>query len=186
MDGHPDPAPDHLIHALADACARGARLAGHKVRRINVADMNFPILVSNKEWRDNQVPPDIRHSQDAIQWAEHLILLYPLWLGDVPALLKAFLEQALRPGFAFRDGVPPNEAALLGGRSARLIVTTGMPVAVYRQHFGDHSLESLAQNVLGFVGIDPINWTLIGNVEQDDSDGTDWLKLAEGLGAQAD
>ena len=32
----------------------------------------------------------------------HLIILVPLWLGAMPAVLKPFFEQTLRPGFAFR------------------------------------------------------------------------------------
>jgi putative NADPH-quinone reductase len=183
IDAHPDPDPNHLIHALADASARGARRAGHKVRRVNVADMSFPILRSNRAWREQDVSHDIRHSQDAIKWANHLILLYPLWLGDVPALLKAFLEQVLRPGFALREGAPPGEAALLSGRSARVIVTMGMPAPVYRLYFGAHSLKSLERNVLGFVGIHPIKRTLIGSVEKSADQAEKWLKLAERLGA---
>jgi len=184
IDAHPDPDPHHLIHALADACARGARRAGHKVRRVNIAEMNFPILHSAKAWRDTHISEDIRHSQEAIAWAEHLILLYPLWLGDVPALLKAFLEQVLRPGFALRENAPPGDAALLGGRSARVIVTMGMPAAVYRLYFGAHSLKSLERNVLGFVGIHPVKRTLIGSVEEPGQiEG--WLKQAEKLGAAA-
>ena len=31
----------------------------------------------------------------------YLVLFFPLWLGDMPALLKGFLEQVARPGFAF-------------------------------------------------------------------------------------
>ena len=34
------------------------------------------------------------------QWAQHLVLMFPLWLGDMPALMKAFLEQVARPGLA--------------------------------------------------------------------------------------
>ena len=34
-------------------------------------------------------------------WADHVVILYPLWLGSMPALLKALLEQMLRPGFAY-------------------------------------------------------------------------------------
>ena len=183
IDGHPDPAPDHLIHALADACTRGARRAGHKVRRVNIADMNFPILRSNSAWRDDPVGQDIRHSQEAIIWAEHMILLYPLWLGDVPALLKAFLEQVLRPGFALRKEASPGDAGLLGGRSARLIVTMGMPAQVYRLYFGAHSMKSLERNVLGFVGIHPIRRTLIGSVDNSADQAEKWIKLAEKLGA---
>ena len=37
-----------------------------------------------------------------MQWAEHLVFLFPLWLGDMPAVLKGFLEQLMRPGFGRR------------------------------------------------------------------------------------
>jgi putative NADPH-quinone reductase len=184
IDAHPDPDPHHLIHAMADACARGARRAGHSVRRVNIADMEFPILHSAAAWRRTQVPADIQHSQDAIGWANHLILLYPLWLGDVPALLKAFLEQVFRPGFALREDAPLGRAALLGGRSARVIVTMGMPAPVYRFYFGAHSLKSLERNVLGFVGFDPVRRSLIGSVEEQGR-AEKALKLAEKLGENA-
>ncbi len=183
IDAHPDPAPDHLIHALADACARGARAAGHKVRRINVAEMEFPFLRSSKAWRNEAVPHDIAHSQEAIRWADHLILLYPLWLGDVPAVLKGFLEQVMRPGFALGEDAAPHLAGLLKGRSARVVVTMGMPAPVYRFYFGAHSLKSLERNVLRFVGMDPVRHTLIGNVESDAADAEKWFRRAEKLGA---
>lgn len=184
IDGHPDPDRHHLVHALADACASGARAAGHFVRRIDIAEMNFPILHSAKAWREAAVSADIRHCQDAILWADHLILLYPLWLGDVPALLKAFLEQVLRPGFAIREGASPHEAALLRGRSARIIVTMGMPAPVYRLYFGAHSLRSLERNILGYVGIHPIRRTLIGSVGDSEGQAETWLKRAAALGAR--
>jgi len=184
IDAHPDPDPHHLIHAMADACAHGARKAGHGVRRVNVADMDFPILHSAAAWRRAQVPADIQHGQEAISWADHLILLYPLWLGDVPALLKGFLEQVLRPGFALREDAPLGQAALLGGRSARVIVTMGMPAPIYRFYFGAHSLKSLERNVLGFVGFDPVRRTLIGSVEGK-GQAEKALKLAGKLGATA-
>lgn len=185
IDAHPDPDPHHLIHALADSCARAARQAGHAVRRVNIADMEFPILHSAAAWRRTQVPADIRHSQEAISWADHLILLYPLWLGDVPALLKGFLEQVFRPGFALREDAPLGQAALLGGRSARVIVTMGMPAPVYRFYFGAHSLKSLERNVLGFVGFDPVRRTLIGSVEGK-GQAEKALRTARKLGAAAD
>lgn len=185
IDAHPDPDLNHLVHGLAEACMRGAVRAGHRVRRINVAEMNFPILHSSKAWRNKRVAADIEHAQEAIRWADHLILLYPLWLGDVPALLKAFLEQMLRPGFALREGVPLGEAAMLGGRSARVIVTMGMPAPVYRFYFGAHSLKSLERNILGFVGFHPVKRTLFGSVDSNANQAGKWLKLAEKLGATA-
>ena len=52
-----------------------------------------------------------------------------------------------------------------GGKSARIVVTMGMPALVYRWYFGAHSLRSFERNILGFCGIGPIRATLIGNVE---------------------
>ena len=55
---------------------------------------------------------------------------------------------------------------LLGGRSARLVVTMGMPALVYRWYFRAHSIKALERNILGFVGIAPIDETLIGSIEE--------------------
>lgn len=82
------------------------------------------------------------------------------------AKIEAFLEQALRPGFAIGTvGADKRWVKLLGGRSARLVVTMGMPAFVYRWYFGSHGLKGLERNVLRFCGIGPIRETLIGNVE---------------------
>jgi hypothetical protein len=76
----------------------------------------------------------------------------------MPALLKGFLEQVARPGFAFAARAAAASARkLLGGRSARVVVTMGMPALVYRWYFMAHSVKALERNVLGFVGIAPVH-----------------------------
>lgn len=87
------------------------------------------------------------------------------WLGDLPAVLKAFLEQTLRPGFAFPLAQGPQSRRALKGKTARVIVTMGMPAAVYRWYFGAHSLRSLRRSVLGFVGVRRVRATLIGSID---------------------
>ena len=52
------------------------------------------------------------------------------------------------------------------GRSARIIATMGMPALVYRAYYRAHSIKSLERNILGFVGIAPVNETLVGGVDQ--------------------
>ena len=51
---------------------------------------------------------------------------------------------------------------LLSRRSARIVVTMGMPALIYRWYFGAHGLKSLERSILRFVGIKPIKETLIG------------------------
>ena len=165
IQGHPDATRAHLCHALAEAYVEAAREAGHEVRSIDVGRLEVPLLRSAEDWEHGTLPPSLADAQAAIGWAEHLVLMFPLWLGDMPAMLKAFLEQVARPGFAFERGArSPFEAKRLGGRSARIVVTMGMPALVYRWLYRAHSIRSLERNILGFVGIAPVHETLIGGV----------------------
>lgn len=187
LQGHPDASAAHFGDSLADAYARGAQRAGHEVRQIRIAELDFPLLRSKADWDTQAPPPVLQRAQDAIRWAEHIVLFFPLWLGGMPAIAKGFLEQVLRPGFAFerlsegRMGVK-----LLKGRSARIVVTMGMPALVYRWYFRAHSLKALERNILGFVGIAPVHETLIGMVEgMDDVQRAQWLRRFEAMGREA-
>jgi putative NADPH-quinone reductase len=160
VQGHPDPSTHHLDRLLADAYASGATAAGHDVRAIDLATLDFPLLRSADDFERGDPTPAIRACQESLAWADHLVIVYPLWLGDMPALLKAFLEQVFRPTFTrkasfFGRGV-------LTGKSARIIVTMGMPAFIYRWYFHAHSLRSLEQNILGFAGARPVHDTIIG------------------------
>jgi putative NADPH-quinone reductase len=117
---------------LADAYAEGAQEAGHEVKRIGVVELKFPFLRSKKDWESGLTPEAIGQTQAAIAWTNHLVILYPLWLGAMPALLKGFLEQALQPAFAFEYQSKGMPKKLLKGKSAHIIVTMGMPALVYR------------------------------------------------------
>ena len=181
IDGHPDPERARFVHALADAYAQGAAAGGHAVRRIEVAQLNFPLLRTKQDWHGGASPAQLRECQGAIAWADHLVLLFPLWLGSMPALMKAFLEQAFRPGFAVKPKLDSLRPGLLTGKSARIVVTMGMPALAYRWYFRAHSLKSLERNILRFSGIGPIRDTLIGSVEADAASRQRWLEKTHSL-----
>jgi len=187
IQGHPEAGGARFCHALAAAYAEGARAGVHEVRLVDVAALSFPLLRSQREWSAGQVPPDIVRAQAEVKWAQHLVFVYPMWLGEMPALLKGFLEQVLRPGFgtsAVEGGMKWEK--LLRGKSARIVVTMGMPALAYRWWFGAHSLRSLKRNILGFCGIAPLRDTLIGNVEGCGAATRErWLERMRALGREA-
>lgn len=165
IQGHPDPDPQRFGRALAQAYADGARAGRHEVRLIDVAALGFPLLHTQAEWLHGSVPPELKEAQAALGWADHWVILFPLWLGSMPALLKGFLEQVGRPGFVREPSANGLGRKLLVGKSARIVVTMGMPAFVYRWYFGAHSLKSLERNILRFCGIGPIRESLFGMVE---------------------
>lgn len=171
VDGHPDASEQRFLHALAEAYADGAREGGHQVEILRIADLEFPLLRSSADFRHAEPCAAILLAQERMKWCTHLVVLFPLWLGSMPALLKGFMEQVFRPGFAFgaakTAGLPQK---LLIGRSARVVVTMGMPGFVYRWYYRAHSLRSLERNILRFTGFAPIRRTVIGNVEAPKAD----------------
>jgi putative NADPH-quinone reductase len=57
---------------------------------------------------------------------------------------------------------------------------------VYRYYFRAHSIKALERNILGFVGIAPIEETLIGMVESmDDKARAKWFRKLHELGRHA-
>lgn len=166
IQGHPDPAENRFCHALAEAYAAAALKAGHDVRRITVAKVNFPILHTYDEFYKDPPPASILPCQEMIGWADHLVFLYPLWLGTEPALVKAFFEQTFRPGFAFS---PPESSkkwknGLLMRKSARIVITMGMPAFFYRWFYFVHGLKCLGRDIMKFTGIGPIRESHIGGM----------------------
>ena len=187
LQGHPDRAGGPLCDALAQHGAQGAASAGHEPRTADVATHGFPPLRSQREWQRAGLPTGLVEAQQAIGWATHLVLFLPLWRGDMPALLKGFLKQVARPGFAIaKTGEIGRGHQLLTGRSARVVVTMGMPALVCRWYFRAHSVKSLERNIVGFCGIAPFDETLIGLVSGlDEAARLTWFAKLRALGVKA-
>jgi putative NADPH-quinone reductase len=163
VQGHPDRHRGNLCHALAQAYADGAHEAGHSVELLEPARINFPLLSSRDEWEHGTLPPQLGPAQEAIRSAEHLVIVYPLWLGDMPAMLKGFLEQVGRPGmFVTLDAGRTRYTRPLQGRSARVVVSTVEPAPVYRWLSGAHGLKLMRRDILGMAGAGPVRSTVIG------------------------
>ena len=184
IDGHPDPNAERYVHALSKAYFDGAKSNGHEVRSIIVSELDFPLLRASADYQSGTPPETIVRCQQNVLWADHVVILFPLWLGSMPALLKGFLEQILRPGFAFEHseglGLPRR---LLSGKTARIIVTMGMPSLFYRWYFRSHSLKSLQRNILRFSGFRPVRASIVGMVESMSQAGRgEWLDRVQELG----
>jgi putative NADPH-quinone reductase len=137
------------------------------------------------DFETGQLPERLVPSRDAIVAAQHLLIVFPLWHGTMPALLKGFIEQVMRPGVALeyrKEGFPRR---LLMGRSAHLVVTMGMPALIYRWYFRAHGVRGLESSVLKFSGMKPVRETLLGMVQAvDDARRQRWLNQMRKAGRQ--
>ncbi len=157
---------ESLCAGLARAYNEGAKEAGAEASLLELGGLQFdPVL--HKGYRSRQeLEPDLVHAQEQIRWADHLVLVYPIWWATPPALLKGFIDRVFLPGFSYE---PVEGAALpqklLSGRSARLIVTMDSPKWYYRLFMGDAGHKMMKKGVLEFCGIKPVRITTFAPVK---------------------
>jgi putative NADPH-quinone reductase len=58
--GHPVPSSNRLCRALANAYFESAEQAGHAVRQINLATLDFPLLRTLDEFERGRVPDGLK------------------------------------------------------------------------------------------------------------------------------
>ena len=175
-----------LCHALSDAFAQGARSEGHVVRLLKLGEMQFdPVLREGYDQSQN-LEPDLLEAQRQIHWAEHLVFIYPVWWGGLPALLKGFFDRVFLPGFAFRyRGQSQAWDKLLTGRTADLLVTLDTPPWYFRWVYGAPAHRQMVRTILGFCGIKTRRLTEFSPVRPSSEEQRQtWLRKAETMGTR--
>lgn len=183
--GHP--ARDSYCEALGEAYRRGAEAGGHNVRLLVLADMNFDAVLREGYRRLQPLEPDLDVALATLKDADHWVLIFPLWCGDMPAVLKGFIERIMQPDLlAIQASHGKASWKVFKGKSARVIMTMGMPGWFYRWFYGAHALKLIKRNILHFTGIRPVRATIYGMIEAaGDDKRKSWLREVEALGHDA-
>jgi putative NADPH-quinone reductase len=105
----------------------------------------------------------------------------------MPALLKGFIERILQPDLIARENTEnAMNWNIFANKTARIIMTMGMPVSIYRWWYRGHALKLLTRNILHFIGIKPVRQTLYGMIETSKPEARErWLRDVETLGKAA-
>ncbi|WP_348678300.1 NAD(P)H-dependent oxidoreductase [Alcanivorax profundi] len=161
--GSPD--PDSFCRALADRYAQAAEQAGHQVRYFRLGEVEFDPVLRHGYNQRQELEPGLQEIKEAISWAEHLVLVYPVWWGGMPALLKGFLDRVFLPGYAFQYRKnSPLWGKLLAGRSAHVITTMDTPPWYFKLVYRSPAHNQIRRTILEFVGFKPVTITVLGPV----------------------
>ncbi len=180
--GHPD--QESYCYALAAAYRKGALESGAEVRMIETGKLDFNPNLAFGYRKRTELEPSLLQAQQDILWAEHIVIVFPLWWGMVPAVLKGFIDRVFLPGFAFQKR--PGSLwwdKLLKGRTARIISTMDQPGWYYRLVYQMPGTNAIKKLTLEFCGISPVKVTHIGPVRlSKESFRKKWLNRVEALG----
>lgn len=180
--GHP--CSDSLCAGLATAYADAARAAGAQVRLLRLGQLTFDPLLHAGYREVQALEPDLLAAQQDILWAQHLVWVYPIWWGAMPALLKGFIDRVFLPGFAFkyREGSPLWDK-LLTGRTAELLVTMDSPPWYYRWVTRMPGHQQMKRAILEYSGIRPVRVHSFGPVRSASTERlAQWVNAARQLG----
>jgi len=184
INGHPD--KESFSYGLSEAYKNGAEKSGAEVQEIRIRELDFNPNLAFGYRKRTELEPDLLKAQELIKWADHLVWVYPVWWGSVPAIMKGFIDRAFLPGFAFKK----KEGSVwwdkfLVGKTARLISTLDQPVWYYKWINRNPSNHAMKKLTLQFVGVKKVRITTIGPMRlSTDEFRNKWLKKVEKLGEQ--
>lgn len=183
---HAHPEPRSLTGTLRTSGVTELERLGHQVRHSDLYAMNWkpvvdgsdyctqpsedPLVVtraSQRAHREGTLSADIQLEQEKLNWADAVVLGFPLWWFGMPAILKGWFDRVFvkgyaygvmhpgRPGRSLRYGEGP-----LSGKRALAIVTTGGPEAVFGPRGINGPIEDLLFPLLHgtfwYAGIDAL------------------------------
>lgn len=181
--GHPN--KDSFCAALAQHYQKGID-KNHETTNelVFLSDLTFdPIL-----WKGYQeiqdLEPDLLLMQEKIKKADHLVWVFPSWWGNMPALMKGFIDRTFLPGYAFK--YKPNSALwekFLTKKSARLIITMDSP-KWYNWLVYKNAIKNTMKNaVLNYCGVSPVKVTTFAPIKSSTPEKrAKWLSEIELLG----
>lgn len=183
--GHPD--SQSLCGAIAARYLKSAAEEGHSVRLFKLGELEFDPVLRGGYRKSQELEPSLLELQKSIHWAEHLVFIYPLWWGAMPAILKGMFDRIFLSGFAYkyREGTSWWDR-LLVGRSAHAIVTMDTPPWYYRLVYSMPGHHQIKKTILEFCGIKPVKITSFGPVRHaSEAKINKWLAKVESFAKRA-
>jgi putative NADPH-quinone reductase len=152
------PRPGSFNHAIAEAVVQVLADHGHSVHFHDLYAERFdPVLPYGEIPRASPLDATVAGHCRELAGADGIVIVHPDWWGQPPAILKGWIDRAIRPGVAYRflegdngEGIP---VGLLKAGAALVFNTSNTPAQREREAFGD-PLERLWKDcIFSFCGV---------------------------------
>ena len=179
---HPD--SDSFNGHLAEAYCSAATASGQEVRRHNLFELNFDPILRLGLQAVQPLEVDLVSARANLDWCERFVLFYPVWWGNVPALLKGFFDRTLFSELTYhRDVEDPSWRRMLEGRSAHIVTTADAPKSWLKVHNRDSDINAVRRGTLELCGMKPVKVTRICGVkDMVPNERDDWIKKVGSYG----
>jgi putative NADPH-quinone reductase len=162
-----------ILHAVE----KGLKAGGHPCRIINLDKDGFDPVMRSKDLKafamagkdmDDallEVDPLVMKYKENLEWAEHLVMIFPIWWMTSPAMTKGFIDKVIFPAVAY-NMVKGRLVSRLPVRKVTVITTMNTPSDIYKEMF-DNSIEgSMIKGTFRQIGIEDVGWISLNGVKQ--------------------
>jgi NAD(P)H dehydrogenase (quinone) len=170
------PEPSSFTGALKDAAVRALATAGHHVEVSDLYAEGFNPVAGRHDFtgaadparfhyqseqlhasRTGSFAVDLVREQERLLRADLLVLIFPLWWGGLPAIVKGWFDRVCAYGMAYADGRRFARGYFVG-RRALLGLTTGGTIERFSASgsYGEmrHVLHSVKRCILEYLGLE--------------------------------
>lgn len=160
--------PSHDSFNYAEVKAIEAKLAadGQPYRLIDLYVDGFNPVLSDAEITQQKHSltddPTVMAYQKALASSTMVIFVFPVWWGEMPAIMKGFFDRVMTPGFAYSRS---SDGAVLPGLQIQrtMIITTSGAESVI---FGPYIEGYFIPFTLATIGMNGAEWYNCGNVHR--------------------
>lgn len=163
--------------SILHAAEKGLKAGGHPCRIINLDKDGFDPVMRSKDLKafamagkdmDDallEVDPLVMKYKEDLEWAEHLVMIFPIWWMTSPAMTKGFIDKVIFPAVAY-NMVKGRLVSRLPVRKVTVITTMNTPSDIYKEMF-DNSIEgSMIKGTFRQIGIEDVGWISLNGVKQ--------------------
>jgi NAD(P)H dehydrogenase (quinone) len=152
------PTPGSFNHAIAQTARARLQQRGFQVHYHDLYAEKFDPLAESAELpKEAPLPASIEQHCSEIGAADGIVIVHPNWWSQPPAILKGWLDRALRPGRAYNfvttesgEGKP---VGLLKAKAALVVTTANTPQEIEEKAFGDPLAILWQKVVFGLCGV---------------------------------
>ncbi|MGY4689482.1 NAD(P)H-dependent oxidoreductase [Salibacterium sp. K-3] len=162
---HPD--RESFNGAVLDTLQQELESFGTKTHVRHIPELDISPHLTKAEYNETlqgKYPAVIKREHAWMEWADGIVLVFPLWWGNFPAEGKGFIDRVLSYGFAYtlqgESPIPKMEGKKIGA-----VYTTGAPEDEFAE--SRKRLETLwEEQIFSFCGFESLSFLHLGNVVQ--------------------
>ena len=173
-----------FTHAVLEAAERGLDRRGRSHELIDLYADGFEPAMRREELagysRGKVLVPLVAKYQDQLSCCHRLLLIFPIWWNDVPAMLRGWLDKVMLPGFSWEATGHGLQGTLQHIERVDAYTTSANATQYMQERLGDGIQKTLLDATFWQLGCGKGCWHNLGSMDLTTADERNaWLSQVE-------